>query len=392
MNCKAYKFRMYPNQDHISYFYKQFGAGRFVYNWALSLRSKEWKENKKRISWQDLNTTLTKLKKDKEYSWLNESNARGLGYSLRNLETAYQRFFAKKSKYPKFKKRKDTGGSCHMDSTMFKIKNNQLFLPKHKTPIKVSWSRKLPSPPKLATFSQDSTGKWWVSFMCEVEENLLPKVDKNIGIDLGLTAFATTSNGTKFLLPKTIKQGRKKLEKAQRKVSKKKKGSSNRRKAKLKLAKLNQRISNIRNNFLHQTSRQIVNENQVIAMEDLHIKGMMKNHCLARSIGEQGWYEFTRQLRYKSEWAGRTFVQVDRFFPSSKTCSSCSHIVEKLPLNIRQWECPSCKTIHDRDVNAAINILSAGLAVTAYGVDGRPLLDSSEGVQRRSRKSGKAKV
>jgi putative transposase len=368
---KAFKYQIKPNKRQKEFLFRQFGACRFVYNWALNERTREWTESKTRVTGPELGKRLTQLKHDPDHAWMNDCVARCFFYTLRDVEDAYTRFFRKQGGYPAFKKRRENTGSATFDDAMFKLRDRKLFLSKlMDVPLWVNWNRPLPCAPKRVTVSVTPDGRWWVSFLCDVAEEKLPVAKKTVGIDLGITAFATLSNGEKVLAPKVDMT---RVKKAQRSLARKTKGSANYRKAKVKLARAHARVANTRTDFLHKLSRRLVDENQVIVVEDLAVKNMVKNRCLARSISEQGWSEFTRQLAYKSEWAGRLFVKVDRWFPSSKTCSDCGHVVDKLPLNIRSWECPSCHACHDRDHNAAKNILAAGKAVTACGVDGRPM-------------------
>lgn len=352
-----------------------FGACRFVYNWALDLRTKSWLESKTRLKGSEIGRSLTLLKQQKEYTWLNLVSSRCLYFSLMNLDTAFSNFFHKKSKYPTFKRRKDYGGSAKFDTFQFKIRGGRLQLPKLKSLIKVNWTRDLPCEPKFVTISQDSCGDFWASFTCDYTPEPLPDVNQEVGIDLGITSFATLSTGEKIKSP-NLDRKIERVKILQKRASRKKKGSNNRKKAHRRTARAYRKVANTRKDFHHKLSRRLVDENQVIALETLGVSNMIKNRKLSRSISEQGWAEFKTMLDYKSQWAGRTFVQVDRFFPSSKTCHSCGSVLERLPINIREWSCPECGAFHDRDVNAAKNILAAGRVVSVCGVDGRPLSGS----------------
>lgn len=349
-----------------------FGANRFVYNWGLRIKTEEWAGRKRNVSSVELGKMLTKLKHKEGYEWLSALPARCLFFTLINLETAFSKFFKKKSKYPSFKKKKDFGGSAKFDTQQFKLRDGKLQLPKLKSLIRVNWTRELPCDPKFVTISQDSCGDYWASFTCDYIPNKLEPVKCEVGIDLGISSFATLSTGVKVTAP-DLSAKLAKVRVLQRRASKKKTGSRNHKKAKIKVARAYRKVANTRKDFHHKLSRKLVNENQVIALEDLAVRNMTKNRHLARSISEQGWAEFVFMLEYKTDWAGRTVIKVDRWFPSSKTCSSCGFVVEKLPLNIRAWKCPHCGSHHDRDVNAAINILAAGRAVSACGADGRPI-------------------
>jgi putative transposase len=289
-----------------------------------------------------------------------------------NLDTAFSNFFAKRAKYPNFKCRRNYGGSAKFDTYQFKLKEGKLQLPKLDSLIKVNWTRELPQPPKFVTISQDSCGDFWASFTCEVDHQPLPAVNQEVGIDLGITAFATLSTGDKVKAP-DLRRKIARVKILQKRASRKAKSSNNKKKANRKVARAYRKVTNTRKDFQHKLSRKLVNENQVIALEDLAVKNMVKNRKLARAISEQGWADFVTMIEYKARWAGRTVTRVDRFFPSSKTCHGCGHVVKKLPLNVREWVCPGCGTNHDRDINAAKNILAAGRVVSACGVDGRPV-------------------
>ena len=368
---QAFKQKIYPNKEQQSFLCREFGASRFVYNWALGQRTKAWSVDKTRITGPEIGKRLTQLKKQEEFSWLKQASARSLFYSLMNLENAYSRFFDKTAAYPKFKKRKTFGGSVKFDTLQFRVESQRLHLPKLASPIYVNWTRELPCSPKFVTISQDSCGDFWASFTCDHTPEKLPTLTSEIGIDLGIETFAAISTGVKVKAP-DMRNEERKARKLQRRASKKQKGSSNRRKALRKLARVKRRQANIRKDFHHKLSTKLIRENQVICVETLAVKNMVKNHKLAARISEQGWSDFVSMLRYKAEWYGREVVAIDRFFPSSKTCSACGFVVSKLPLSVRDWSCPSCKEKHDRDTNAALNILAAGKAVSACGGTVRP--------------------
>lgn len=379
---KSFKQRIYPNQVQQEYLRREFGACRFVYNWALGLRTKSWTESQTRLKSSDIGKQLTLLKQQKDYVWLNAVSARCLYYSLMNLDAAFRNFFNKTAKYPTFKKKRDFGGSVKFDTLQFKLREGKLKLPKLKAHIKVNWTRELPCEPKFVTISQDSCGDYWASFTCDYTPQTLPETEGEVGIDLGISAFATLSTGEKIKSPDLTRKTEH-IKILQKRASKKKKGSNNRKKANRKVARAYRKIKNTRKDFQHKLSRKLVDENQVIVLETLGVSNMVKNRKLSRAISAQGWTTFKTMLEYKSRWAGRSFVQVDRFFPSSKTCHCCGHVVEKLPLNVREWKCPSCDTTYDRDVNAAKNILAAGRVVAVCGADGRPLPNFGSGAVDR---------
>lgn len=368
MTHRAYKFRIYPTPEQEILLRKTVGSCRFVYNWALAARRDSWVNGKKSMGFAKTCKGLTELKDSPEREWLSEVSSVCLQQSLRNLDAAFSNFFQKLARYPSFKKRRNGGSARYLDNA-FRIKEGKLFLAKMDAPVDVRWSRELPSTPSSVTVKVNSSGKWFASFLCEEEIAKLPSSDKAVGIDAGIKTFATLSDGRKVRQPESVKRLRSVIAKAQRAASHKKKGSKNRARANLKVARLYERQVNIRNDFLHKLSTELVRENQAIAIEDLSVVAMMKNTLLARSIGEQGWRVFRQMLTYKCDWYGRELLVVDRFYPSSKTCSACGK-QSALSLGDREWTC-QCGAVHDRDVNAAKNILSAGQADKACGVDGR---------------------
>ena len=275
---------------------------------------------------------------------------------------------------PYFKKKRN-GGSAEFTKSAFKWKDGKLFLAKCKEHLNIVWSRFLPqdSTPSTVTIKLDPSGRWFVSILVkDPTVKPLPKTNKKVGIDVGITSLITTSNGEKVANPKQFNRLYKKLRRKQKALSRKTKGSNNRYKASLEVAKVYAQIKDARKDLLHKLTTKLVRDNDLIAIEDLAIRNMLKNHKLARSISDASWGEFNRQLEYKCEWYGKELVKIDRYFPSSKRCGNCGYIVDKLPLNIREWECPECGTNHDRDINASQNILAAGLAVSVCGASIRP--------------------
>lgn len=386
MTHRAYKFRIYPTPEQETVLRKTIGSCRFVYNWALAQKREAWVTQKKSVSYNSTSKSLTELKDSPEKTWLNEVSSVCLQQSLRNLDVAFVNFFKKRGGYPAFKSRKN-GGSARFLDNAFRIEDDNLFLAKIKTPLKVVWSRKLSGEPSQCAVSQNAAGQWFASFPCEEEMVKLPPSDKKIGIDLGIETFASTSDGQKFGQPKRIRKLRKKLARLQKLHSRKQKGSKNREKARIKAARLHQHIADTRKDFLHKLSTKLIRENQTIALEDLAVKNMVKNRKLSRCISEQGWRDFRTMLEYKAEWYGRELLIVDRFWPTSKTCSCCGRKTN-LSLNVRKWTC-ECGATHDRDINAAKNILAAGQAVPfACGADERPAKNYVlRGSPRRSRKT-----
>jgi putative transposase len=336
---------------------------------------------------------LTQWKKQEDLQFLNEVSSVPLQQGLRNLQTAFTNFWAGRAKYPNFKKKR-SGGSAEFTRAAFRWKNRQLWLAKCSVPLPIRWSRILPAgcEPSTVTVRLDASGRWFVSLLVDDHTvKALPQVDKTVGIDAGITSLVATSDGEKIANPKYFKRLRYKLRQAQKALSRKVKGSNNREKARHKVARIHAAIADVRTDFLHKLTTRLVRENQTIAVEDLAVKNMMKNRKLAQAIADASWSELVQMLEYKCQWYGRTLIKIDRWFPSSKRCGNCGHIVGKLPLDVREWDCPECGTHHDRDINAARNILAAGLAVIVCGANVRPDGHKSKGQLRKTRKGKKQK-
>ena len=365
---RAYRFRFYPSPEQESILARTFGCARFAYNHMLRLRSDAWLKEQKLVGYHETSAALTLLKNQPEFVWLNEVSSVPVQQALRHLQTAFVNFFAKRARYPQFK-RKDGPQSAEYTTSAFKWDGQMLKLAKIEEPLAVRWSRQLPKAAKVTTVtvSRDASGRYFVSMLCDDVVAAKPAVAAKVGIDLGLSHFAILSTGEKVAAPNTFRKNEAKLAKLQRRLAKKTKGSNRRRKAKLKVAKLHAKIADSRRDFLHKLSTRLINENQVIAVESLSVSNMQKNRCLSKSISDASWSEFLRQLEYKANWYGRELVGIDKWYPSSKRCSDCGYTMPKMPLNVRQWTCPECGSIHDRDVNAARNVLAAGLAVSARG-------------------------
>ncbi len=365
---RAYRFRFYPTPEQEQILARTFGCARFAYNHMLRLRTDAWMQRQERIGYHESSAELTALKKQPEYAWLNEVSSVPVQQALRHLQTAFANFFAKRARYPQFK-RKDGKQSAEYTTSAFKWDGQLLKLAKMAEPLAIRWSRQIPKAAKVTTVtvSKDTAGRYFVSLLCDDAVAVKHEVSGKVGIDLGLSHFAILSTGEKVAAPNTFRKNEAKLAKLQRRLAKKQKGSNRRAKAKLKVARLHAKIADSRRDFLHKLSTRLINENQVIAVESLSVSNMQKNRCLSKSIADAGWSDFVRQLEYKARWYGRDLVGIDKWFPSSKRCSDCGYTMPKMPLNVRQWTCPECGSIHDRDVNAARNVLAAGLAVSARG-------------------------
>lgn len=371
---RAYRFRFYPTPEQEQILARTFGCARFAYNHMLRLRTDAWFNEQKHVGYHETSAALTLLKKQPEYAWLNEVSSVPVQQALRHLQTAFANFFAKRAKYPAFKSKYGPQAAEYTTSA-FRWDGKDLKLAKMEAPLAIRWSRTLPKAAKLTTVSvsKDPAGRYFVSLLCDDSVRPRPAAVCQVGIDLGLNHFAALSTGEKIAGPKALKKHEAKLALLQRRLAKKQKGSANRAKARIKVAKLHAKIADTRRDFLHKLSTRLINENQVIAIESLAVKNMQRNGCLAKSIGDASWSEFVRQLEYKALWYGRTLVGIDRWYPSSKRCSTCGHTVSSLPLQVREWVCPECGTPHDRDINAARNVLAAGLAVSAHGESVSPV-------------------
>ncbi|CAE6795716.1 IS200/IS605 family transposase ISEc42 [Paraburkholderia nemoris] len=371
---RAYRFRFYPTAEQEAILARTFGCARFAYNHMLRLRTDAWYQRQERVGYHETSAALTALKKTPEHAWLNEVSSVPVQQALRHLQTAFANFFAKRAKYPNFR-RKDGAQSAEYTTSAFKWDGASLKLAKMDAPLAIRWSRTIPKGAQVTTVtvSKDASGRYHVSILCDDAVGAKPEVSGKVGIDLGLTHFAILSTGEKIAAPNTFRKNEAKLAKLQRRLAKKQKGSANRMKAKLKVARMHARTADSRRDFLHKLSSRLINENQVIAIESLAVSNMQKNRCLAKSISDASWSEFTRQLEYKAQWYGRSLVGIDKWYPSSKRCSDCGHTVVKMPLNIRAWTCPECGSIHDRDINAARNVLAAGLAASAHGESVSPM-------------------
>lgn len=366
MKHRAYKFRFYPTDEQAKLLAQTFGCVRFVYNTILRWRTDEYYQSKTKIGYIQANARLTWLKKQPQFAFLNDVSCVPTQQVLRYQQTAFKNFFEGRAKYPTFKK-KTHKQSAEFTKSAFKYTDGQLFIAKSKQPLNVRWSRQLPSEPSTITITKDCAGRYFVSCLCEFDNQILPKSDTAIGIDVGIKHMFVTDSGLKIDNPRLTAKYATKLAKAQKALNRKKLGSANRAKARMKVARIHAKILDCRLDNLHKLSCKLINDNQVICVETLRVKNMIKNPTLAKHIADASWGRLIQQLEYKADWAGRSLVKIDQFFPSSKRCCNCGYTLPFLSLDTCHWDCPECKTTHDRDVNAAKNILTAGLAGLAFG-------------------------
>ena len=360
----AYKYRLHPTREQSEFFNKSFGCVRFIYNWGLQKRIEAYMKDKGRISYVQLCALLTDLKKEEQYSWLREVSTECLQQSLRNLDAAFTRFFREKKGFPRFKSKSRSRQSykailsVHVDQERRRIK-----LPKIGW-VKYGNNRKFEGDVRSVTVSVTPSGKYHVSVLVddgkELPEKLPVTFDTTIGIDMGIKDFAVCSNGDTYENPRHLIKAEQRLRTLQRRLSRKKKGSNRRNRARMILARQHENVVNRRQDYLHKISTKIVRENQAIVVEDLNTKGMMRNHRLSKAIGACGWSTFFKMLEYKCERQGKTFIRIGRFDPSSKMCS-CRHVYRGLKLSEREWVCPNCGSVNDRDLLAACNIKRFGL-------------------------------
>lgn len=369
----ATKIRLYPTDEQRQKLSRQFGCARWLFNWGLDLSRTTYRETGKGLTYYALSMKLPKLKQ--EHDWLVEADSQALQMSLRRLAAAFDSFFRGSAKYPRFKPKH--GRQSYSYPQRVKIAERRengwgsIALPKVGD-VRASIHRKVVGKIKTVTISLDGAGRYWASVLADdgVDSPKPKQITKKtvaVGIDVGATHFATTSDSKKFPNKRFVARAERNMKRKQQALSKKKKGSSNRNKARVKVARAHEKVRRARADFLHKLSRRLVNENQVIAVEDLHVRGMMANRSLAKAIGDCGWSMFSNMIAYKAKRDGKHFVKCYRFYPSSKTCNDCGHVMPALPLDVRKWTCPECGKTHDRDINAARNIRDEGLRILAEG-------------------------
>ncbi|MFD7002915.1 RNA-guided endonuclease InsQ/TnpB family protein [Streptomyces mirabilis] len=377
---RAFKYRFCPTDAQTAELSRTFGCVRKVYNMALAARTQAW-TRQERVNYHQTSAMLTAWKKTEELAYLNEVSSVPLQQALRHLQTAFTNFFGKRAKYPRFKSRKKSRKSAEYTTSAFRFRDGELRLAKMGEPLCIVWSRPLPEGvrPSTVTVSQDAAGRWFVSMLCDDPGiRHLPATDAAVGIDAGLDHLLTLSTGEKIANPRHERRDRAVLAKAQRRLAEKEKGSANGVKARRKVARIHARIADRRRDSLHQITTRLVRENQTLVIENLSVRNLVKNRKLARVISDAAWREFRGMLEYKANWYGREVIAVDRWFPSSKLCSACGTLQDKMLLNVRTWTC-GCGATHDRDVNAAKNLLAAGRAVAACGAGVRPQRSSPGG-------------
>lgn len=363
----AYKCRAYPTPEQAAVFSRTFGCVRLVWNRTLAERHAAYHQRGERTPYRQTDAALTGWKRTAELAFLSEVSSVPLQQTLRHQHTAFANFFAGRARYPRFKSR-NARQSAHYTRSAFRMKDGTLHVAKTNGPLPFAWSFGgvdiTTLNPSMVVISRDPDGRWYVTFAVDTDSpEPLEVTGHEIGIDLGVKDFAVTSDGQRIANPQHLDRRARNLARYQRRMARCQRGSANRRKAKAKVARAHRKVRNARVDFLHRTSTNLVRAADTIVIEDLAVKNMLRNRSLAKAISDCGWGEFRRQLEYKAERAGRTLVVIDRWYPSSKTCSACGHLLAVLSLSTRHWTCPTCRTRHDRDVNAAKNILAAGRAV-----------------------------
>jgi len=371
----AYRCRAYPDVEHQQVLTRTFGCVRVVWNRTLAERHRLYRAEGKSLSYAASDAALTAMKKDSDLAFLSEVSSVPLQQALRHQHKAFSAFFDKRARYPRFKSRRSRQ-SAHYTRSAFSMRGGELRLAKTSTPLRFVWSwpevEVTSLNPTMVVVSREPDGRWYVTFAIDADvPGSLEPAGHAVGIDLGVKDFAVTSDGERIANPRHLERKARNLARYQRRLARCQRGSANRAKARAKVARAHRKVRDARRDFLHRASTGLVRSASTIVIEDLAVKNMVRNRHLARVIADCGWGEFRRQLEYKCERAGRELIVVDRWYPSSKTCSACGHLLAELSLSTRHWTCPSCGSRHDRDINAAKNIVAAGLAVSACGADVR---------------------
>ncbi|GAA1653221.1 RNA-guided endonuclease InsQ/TnpB family protein [Actinoplanes couchii] len=371
---RAYRFRFYPTPEQADLLNRTFGCVRLVYNLALDARSTAWRQRHERVNYAAISAMLSAWKRTEDLAFLNEVSCVPLQQCLRHLQGAFIAFWEKRARYPRFKSKRRSRASAEFTASAFRYADGRLTLAKMAESLNIVWSRPLPEgqSPSTVTVSRDSAGRWFVSLLCQDAIPALPATTNAVGMDAGLIHLLTLSTGEKIENPRHEQSDRRRLARAQRALARKERDSRNQDKARVKVARIHARIADRRRDHLHKLTARLVYENQVLVIEDLTVRNMVKNRSLARAISDAGWRMFREFLTYKCAWYGRDLIVIDRWFPSTRLCSVCGHLAEKMALNVRAWTCAGCGAVHDRDVNAARTTLAAGLAVAVCGAGVRP--------------------
>ncbi|WP_028647170.1 RNA-guided endonuclease TnpB family protein [Nocardiopsis sp. CNT312] len=378
---RAFTYRFHPTPAQAAELSRTFGCVRLVCDKALAARTRAWYQRRERVNCNATPAVLTAWKRTGELSFLTEVSSVPLQQTLRHLQGAFAGFFAGRARSPRFTSRKKSRASAEYTPSAFRYRHGRLTPAKRADPLDTVWSRPLPegARPSTVTVSRDGAGRWFVSPLCEDTVHADPAPREVVGVDAGITCLVTLSTGEKVTNPRHERADRARLAKAQRELARKAEGSANRDRARKKAARVHARISDRRRDFLHKLTTRLVRENQVVVIEDLTVRTMVKNGKLARAISDAEWRELRSMLEYKCDWRGRELVVVDRFLPSTRLCSAadCGYVNGKMALNVREWTCARCGAVHDRDVNAARNLEAAGLAAVACGAGVRPQRESS---------------